>query len=180
MLSCVDLCHVSRAWLCPGSQLFLSMSNLSVSLEPSWTNETQSLVFANRCGCGCQGKCLSSSRTCNEGNSCGSKRANGNGLHHRWPIRKESRKNVLPMIFPHSSRSPSTREGYGIWTDVQLRAAARVIANLLQFDWEWTACFVAPVSLRSRQLGKESGETTVDESWWWIRTRDLQITRRLS
>ncbi len=68
------------------------------------------------------------------------------------------------MIFPHSSRSPSTREGYGIWTDVQLRAAARVIANLLQFDWEWTACFVAPVSLRSRQLGKESGETTVDES----------------
>ena len=64
-----------RAWACPGSQLNLSMSNLSVSLEPSFTNETQSLVFPNRCGCGCQGKCLSSSHTCNKGNLCGSKRA---------------------------------------------------------------------------------------------------------
>ena len=59
LLHWVDLCHVSRAWPCPGSQLFLSMSNLSVSLEPSCKNETQSLMFANRCGCGCQGKCLS-------------------------------------------------------------------------------------------------------------------------
>ena len=62
LLHCVDLCHVSRAWAC---QLFLSMSNLSVSLEPSCTNETQSLLFANSCGCGFQGKCLSSSYTCN-------------------------------------------------------------------------------------------------------------------
>ena len=37
---------------------------------------TQSLMFANRCGCGCQGKSLSSSHTCNEGNLCGSPRAN--------------------------------------------------------------------------------------------------------
>ena len=34
----------------PGSQLFLATSNLSVSLEPSCTKGTQSLVFANRCG----------------------------------------------------------------------------------------------------------------------------------
>ena len=65
LLHCVDLCRVSRAWACPGSQLFLSVSNLSVSLEPSRTNETQSLVFANRCGCGYHRKCLSSSHTCN-------------------------------------------------------------------------------------------------------------------
>ena len=49
--------------------------NLSVSSEPSCTNETQSLMMANRCGCGCQGKCPSSSHTCNQGNLCGSKRA---------------------------------------------------------------------------------------------------------
>ena len=40
LLHCVDLRRVSRARASPGSQLFLSTSNLSVSLEPSGTNET--------------------------------------------------------------------------------------------------------------------------------------------
>ena len=33
LLHCVDLCPVSRARVCPGSQLFLSLSNLSASFR---------------------------------------------------------------------------------------------------------------------------------------------------
>ena len=51
------------------------------------------------------------------------------------------------MIFPHSSQSGKTRGRNGIWIDVQLRARTRVIADLLQFDWDQTTFLVVPASL---------------------------------